>query len=256
MSVSDPYKTLQVDPEAEDEVIEAAYRRLARKYHPDVSTEPDSHEKMIAINQAWEQLRDPVKRAAVDRSRLRARSSAAWVAASDAHAQATAAGGPAPAHQRSTAAPPHAPSHAASRPQPTPHRSAGGGGGGFAATGSTGNPSPTASATAASGASDTWASSRVPLGGFASGASSRPDGEGAAGPPPGNPSGSVLTFGRYTGWSLGEIARTEVEYLEWLDRMPIGRPYQQEIDAILRAKGLRSDRTTNDQGRGGPFRRR
>ena len=47
-------------------------------------------------------------------------------------------------------------------------------------------------------------------------------GDGAAGPPPGNPSGSVLTFGRYTGWSLGEIARTDLEYLEWLDRMPIG----------------------------------
>ena len=35
MSRPDPYKTLQVDPEAEDEVIVAAYRRLARKYHPD-----------------------------------------------------------------------------------------------------------------------------------------------------------------------------------------------------------------------------
>ena len=33
--LADPYKTLQVDPEAEDEVIAAAYRRLARKYHPD-----------------------------------------------------------------------------------------------------------------------------------------------------------------------------------------------------------------------------
>ena len=34
---SDPYKVLQVDPEAEDEVIAAAYRRLARKYHPDTA---------------------------------------------------------------------------------------------------------------------------------------------------------------------------------------------------------------------------
>ena len=33
----DPYKTLQVDPEAEEEVIAAAYRRLARKYHPDTA---------------------------------------------------------------------------------------------------------------------------------------------------------------------------------------------------------------------------
>ena len=36
----DPYKILQVDPEAEDEVIQAAYRRLARKYHPDLRRAP------------------------------------------------------------------------------------------------------------------------------------------------------------------------------------------------------------------------
>ena len=40
--LSDPYKTLQVDPEAEDEVIAAAYRRLARKYHPDANAGPDA----------------------------------------------------------------------------------------------------------------------------------------------------------------------------------------------------------------------
>lgn len=101
-----------------------------------------------------------------------------------------------------------------------------------------------------------WAVGRVPLGGFSSGAASRPDGEGAAGPPPGNPSGSVLNFGRYAGWSIGEIARTEIEYLEWLDRMPIGRTYQQEIDELLRARGLRAGAGNASQGRGGPFRRR
>ena len=36
----DPYKILQVDSEAEDEVIQAAYRRLARKYHPDLAGQP------------------------------------------------------------------------------------------------------------------------------------------------------------------------------------------------------------------------
>ncbi len=48
LSVSDPYKVLQVDPEAEDEVIEAAYRRLARKYHPDVSPTRESQDRMVA----------------------------------------------------------------------------------------------------------------------------------------------------------------------------------------------------------------
>ena len=42
----DPYKTLQVDSEAEDEVIQAAYRRLARKYHPDLAETPDAAARM------------------------------------------------------------------------------------------------------------------------------------------------------------------------------------------------------------------
>ena len=79
---------------------------------------------------------------------------------------------------------------------------------------------------------------------------------GAAGPPPGNPSGSVITFGRYVGWSLGEIARRDLEYIEWLDRMPIGRPYRGEIDAILRAAGRRRTAVVGDPERRGLFRRR
>jgi hypothetical protein len=83
-----------------------------------------------------------------------------------------------------------------------------------------------------------------------------PDGEGAAGPPPGNPSGAVLTFGRFAGWSLGEIARRDVDYLEWLDRMAIGRPYRDEIDVLLRSAGRRRGPGDKDQERRGLFRRR
>jgi curved DNA-binding protein CbpA len=64
-------------------------------------------------------------------------------------------------------------------------------------------------------------------------------GTGAAGPPPGRPSGSVLAFGRHLGWSLGEIARVDPGYLLWLDSMPEGRPYADEIDALLRRLGIR-----------------
>lgn len=60
----DHYKTLQVDPEAEPEVIAAAYRRLAAKYHPDVSDTPESAERMLALNLAYEVLGDPARRAA------------------------------------------------------------------------------------------------------------------------------------------------------------------------------------------------
>ena len=62
-------------------MIEAAYKRLARKYHPDVSHEPGTVEKMVRINQAWEMLRDPIRRAAVDRARARAAGTSARVAA-------------------------------------------------------------------------------------------------------------------------------------------------------------------------------
>jgi curved DNA-binding protein CbpA len=157
-SDADPYKILQVDPEADPDVIQAAYRRLAQKCHPDVT--PGSATRMVAINAAWEILGDPTARAAFDRSRTRVGS-------------ANASGGVR-----------------------------------------------------------------------------------AAGPPPGDPSGSVLVFGRYTGWSLGEIARRDLEYIEWLDRMPIGRPYRDEIDAILRRAGRRTAPGRGEEPRRGLFRRR
>ena len=65
----DPYKILQVDSEAEDEVIQAAYRRLARKYHPDLAETPEAAARMAAINAAWELIGDPAARAAFDRKR-------------------------------------------------------------------------------------------------------------------------------------------------------------------------------------------
>jgi curved DNA-binding protein CbpA len=163
---ADPYKILQVDSEADPDVIQAAYRRLAQKYHPDVTTGSDAAARMVAINAAWEVLRDPTTRAAFDRSRATVRRSDGGV-----------------------------------------------------------------------------------------GAAAMAGGVGPAGPPPGNPSGSVLVFGRYTGWSLGEIARRDLEYIEWLDRMPIGRPYREEIDAILRRAGRRTAPGQKEPPRG-LFRRR
>src|SRR5262245_36459242 len=87
--VFDPYKTLQVDSEAEDEVIQAAYRRLARKYHPDVAPGAEAAARMAAINAAWELLGDPVKRALYDRERA-AQARAASTAAAEAAATPSA----------------------------------------------------------------------------------------------------------------------------------------------------------------------
>ena len=61
------YQVLQIDPQAEPDVIEVVYRRLARKYHPDVSRMPGADERMKEINAAYEVLRDADRRASYDR---------------------------------------------------------------------------------------------------------------------------------------------------------------------------------------------
>ncbi|MBL6974868.1 MAG: DnaJ domain-containing protein [Deltaproteobacteria bacterium] len=65
----DFYRVLQVDSGADPEVIDAAYRKLAAKYHPDHGGDDDSEERMKAINEAYEVLSDPSKRARYDRGR-------------------------------------------------------------------------------------------------------------------------------------------------------------------------------------------
>lgn len=150
----DYYEVLQVNPSAEPEVIRAAYRILARKYHPDHGGDAV---RMIALNDAWDVLGDPTRRAAYDASRA-ARASRPVAAA--------------PAYQ---AAPTPTPAGGNSSGQDSPH----------------------------------------------------------AGPPPGRPSGTVLDFGRYAGWSLGEIARYDLDYLQWLQRATFGRRLRAEIDALI-----------------------
>ena len=142
----DLYRVLQVDPEADADVIQAAYRVLARKRHPDLVGEEQG---MKALNAAWEILGNAGLRARYDRERGEA---AAQVA-----------------RQRTGTAP-------SPKPYVREH----------------------------------------------------------AGPPPGNASGSVVSFGRYEGWSLGEIARVDREFLEWLRSVPTGRGLKAEIETVLR----------------------
>lgn len=204
----DAYKVLQVDPEADVEVIQAAYRRLARKYHPDLTSDADAAARMAALNAAWALVGKPAARAAYDRGR------------------ATPA---APTTPTAPAAP-AAPSAPSATAGPAPR-------------------SPEA-------VSRDWTSGRSTQGGGFDPAMRAADGLGAAGPPPGRPSGSVLNFGRYSGWSLGEIARHDLEYIEWLDRMPIGRTHREELDALLRASGRRRSADAESADRRGLFRRR
>ncbi|MBB3043859.1 molecular chaperone DnaJ [Nocardioides sp. LMS-CY] len=63
----DLYELLGVDRDADADAVKKAYRRLARKYHPDVNPDPDAQERFKEISRAYEVLSDPQKRAAYDR---------------------------------------------------------------------------------------------------------------------------------------------------------------------------------------------
>ena len=156
----DYYGLLQVDPRAEVDVIQAAYRVLARKAHPDLTGDDG---RMKLLNEAWHNLGDHGRRARYDRQRgTRAANQAAGR----------------PTNESPTQKPPVVVG--------TP-------------------PEPTMSVD-----------------------------QDSAGPPPGKPWGSVLGFGRYHGWSLGEIGRVDREYLEWLQRAPVGIRFRVELDLLLR----------------------
>jgi len=165
------YRILQVDPAASPLVIQAAYRVLARIFHPDV--EGDDQE-MKRINQAWAILGDPRLRAEYDRQ-----------LAGRHHGPVGAAGASGPVAATAT-------------PTSTGH-----------ATGAASSPA------------------RPP-------APARPDDH--AGPARGEPFGPLLTFGRYEGWTLGQVARVDRAFLEWLRNVPAGRGLKGEIDAVLEVR--------------------
>ena len=64
MDYKDYYKTLGVDKTASADDIKKAYRKLVRKYHPDVSKAPDADKKTKELNEAYGVLGDAEKRAA------------------------------------------------------------------------------------------------------------------------------------------------------------------------------------------------
>ena len=125
MPMIDAHKILQVTPTAEPEVIRAAYRALAIKYHPDRDNSSYAARRMREINDAYAQLRAPVERR------------------------------------------------------------------------------------------QTFAERVAPA-----------------------PKGSKLAFGRYSGWTLGDLAQKDPDYLRWLSRTASGIGYRTEIYQILGRAGV------------------
>ena len=67
MEFKDYYGIMGVARDATQDEIKRVYRKLARKYHPDVSKEVDAEAKFKELGEAYEVLKDPKKRAAYDR---------------------------------------------------------------------------------------------------------------------------------------------------------------------------------------------
>ena len=79
MDYKDYYKIMDIERNAKQDEIKRAYRKLARKYHPDVSKEKDAETKFKELGEAYEVLKDPEKRAAYDQL------GANWQAGQDFH---------------------------------------------------------------------------------------------------------------------------------------------------------------------------
>jgi len=139
MELVDPYRILQVAPNAEQEVIQAAYRALALKYHPDRDRTTYAQRRMLQINAAYSLIRDDTTRTEWDRSQRQGRQ----------------------APTRVSAAP----------------------------------------------------------------------------PPRSEAAGTRVSFGRYAGWTLRDLARQDPEYLRWLSRHSSGIAYRTEIYQILGRMG-------------------
>lgn len=74
LTTPDPYAVLGIPRDASDQQVQRAYRRLAKRYHPDLHPDTQTSQQMRRINQAWETLSSPGSRAQYDAESARSRS--------------------------------------------------------------------------------------------------------------------------------------------------------------------------------------
>ncbi|MGK7945243.1 MAG: DnaJ domain-containing protein [Microcystaceae cyanobacterium] len=67
---SNPYQTLEISPNASQGEVKQAYRKLAKKFHPDCQESTANHHKIVELNAAYEILSDPQRRSEYDQQRL------------------------------------------------------------------------------------------------------------------------------------------------------------------------------------------
>jgi DnaJ-class molecular chaperone len=146
------YQILQVDVNADADIIATVHRRLAQRFHPDLDSSPEASKRMLEINQAYDVLKNTEQRARYDAELARRRD------------------------RRNV-------DRLVKRP--TDYESSGG--------------------------ENTF---------------------GEAGTPRGPAVGSLIEFGRYKGWTLGQIANFDPDFLEWFERSPAGRQFRTEIEQM------------------------
>lgn len=196
-------------PSATPEVITAVYRQLAKQHHPDHAG-PDSERRMAEINEAFAILGNAEKRARYDQIIGLTTASGPASGGGTSAASGTPSMGGTPSSPASTSASPSASTTASGAASAFSRASAPG-------------------ATNLKYEGGAW-SVRDPFE-----ATPPPAPYGEAGPPPRHlpARGRTISFGRYRGWTVDQVASYDRNYIEWLSRTMAGRTYQADLERVL-----------------------
>ncbi len=203
------YEILMLHPTATADVINAVYRALAKQYHPDHAGAAGV-EKMAQLNEAYAILKDEQKRARYDAILNATLDDGAGSVM--AHGNRSSGSSGSSADQRTAAS---SPDHSTTAWSMTGARQF--------------NRESMPGATNLKFEGGSW-SVRPP-----SEPAPPPSEYGEAGAPPSYvPSrGTVISFGRYRGWTISQVAAYDRNYVEWLSRTMAGRAYRAEVTAAL-----------------------